>query len=102
MHAAIAEHRDKIAELCRQYGVIRLEAFGSAARALDFDPVTSDADFLVAFKPLPGLPPLRQYFGFAEALQGLLGRPVDLVAPDIRNPYVRAGVEQDRELVFAA
>jgi predicted nucleotidyltransferase len=101
MHAAIAEHHDRIAALCRQFGVTRLEAFGSAARAADFDPAKSDVDFLVRFAPRAGLSPLRQYFGFAEALEGLLGRPVDLIDGEIRNPYVRASVERDRELVFA-
>ena len=51
MHAAIADKREELAELCRQYDVARLEVFGSAARGTDFDPETSDADFLVEFDP---------------------------------------------------
>jgi predicted nucleotidyltransferase len=102
MHTAVAQHRNDIAELCRRFGVTRLEAFGSAARASDFDPASSDADFLVEFAPRPDLSALRQYFGFAEAMQDLLGRRVDLVNGEIRNPFVRAGVDEDRELVFAA
>ena len=38
MHAAIADKREELAELCRRYDVVRLEIFGSAARATDFDP----------------------------------------------------------------
>ena len=35
MHAAIADKREELAELCRQYDVARLEVFGSAARATE-------------------------------------------------------------------
>ena len=34
----IKTHREQIAELCRRYGVKRLELFGSATRGLDFEP----------------------------------------------------------------
>ena len=63
MHAAIADKREELAELCRRYGVARLEVFGSAARGVDFDPEASDADFLVEFDPDIDLPPLEQFFG---------------------------------------
>ena len=63
MHAAIADKREELAELCRRYGVARLEVFGSAARGVDFDPEASDADFLVEFDPDSDLPPLEQFFG---------------------------------------
>jgi predicted nucleotidyltransferase len=103
VHPAIAEHKSEIAKLCRDYGVLRLEAFGSGARGTDFDPARSDADFLVEFAPKPELPAFRQYFGFADALKDLLGRPVDLVEEGaIKNPYLRAEINQDRELVYAA
>ncbi len=102
MHAYIAEKREELAELCRRYDVIRLEIFGSAARATDFDPDTSDADFLVEFDPDSTLPPFEQYFGLAEALRKTLGRPVDLVEDhEFRNPYLRASINQSRELVYA-
>ncbi|MEA2730121.1 MAG: hypothetical protein QOF70_4596, partial [Acetobacteraceae bacterium] len=34
----IESHRDDIAELCRRFGVQRMDVFGSAARVTDFDP----------------------------------------------------------------
>ena len=103
MHRLIDQHRAEIALLCRRYGVRRLEVFGSAARGADFDPLTSDADFLVEFEPESGLPPLQQFFGLAEALQRVLGRSVDLVEPGaVRNPFVLAGINRARELVYAA
>ena len=103
MHAAIAEKRDALAALCRRYGVTRLEVFGSAARGHDFDVEKSDADFLVAFREEEGLSALDQVFGFAEALEEALGRPVDLVdAAAIRNPYLRAAIDRSKELIYGA
>lgn len=103
MHADIAGKRDELIALCRRYDVARLEVFGSAARGTDFDPARSDADFLVEFKPDSRLPPLEQYFGLARALEELLGRPVDLVQPRaIKNPYMLAGINRSREVVYAS
>ena len=103
MHREIADHRAALAELCRRFGVRRLEVFGSAARGDDFDPATSDADFLVQFTPNSDFAPLAQYFDFQEAVEALLGRKVDLVEPTaIRNPYLLASINRARELVFEA
>jgi len=38
MHPAIAQHRSGISAICQRFGIRRLEVFGSAARADDFDP----------------------------------------------------------------
>jgi predicted nucleotidyltransferase len=101
MHAAIAEKRQELIALCRRYGVTRLEVFGSAARAADFDPVTSDADFLVEFAPQAD--ELARYFDFKKALEFLLARPVDLVEfGTIKNPFIRAGINRSRELVYVS
>ena len=103
MHAEIAAHQEELVALCRRYGVRRLEVFGSAARGADFDPTSSDADFLVEFDPDSGHSPLEQFFGFAEALEKALGRPVDLVERGaIVNPFLLASVDHARELVYAA
>ena len=102
MHPAIADKKEELAEICRRHDVVRLEVFGSAARGADFDPKSSDADFLVEFRLDGDRAPLRQYFEFAEALRQALGRSVDLVESDaIRNPYLRAAIDKSRELVYA-
>ncbi len=103
MHAAIADKREVLAALCRRYGVARLEIFGSASRGTDFDPQTSDADFLVEFNRDSGLAPFDQFFDLAEALRDALGRPVDLVeSGTVQNPYLRAAIDRSRELVYAS
>jgi predicted nucleotidyltransferase len=103
MHDLIDQRRAEIGLLCRRYDVRQLEVFGSAARGTDLDPFTSDADFLVDFQPESNLPPLEQFFGLADALARLLERPVDLVERGaVRNPFLLAGINQAREIVYAA
>lgn len=103
MHADLETRRAALSEICRHFGVARLEVFGSAARGADFDRTLSDADFLVEFAPGSELSPLGQYFGLAKALQTLLGREVDLVEPGaIRNPFVLAAINRAREVVYTA
>lgn len=93
--------RDAIADLCRQFGVRRLSVFGSAVTDR-FDPERSDVDFLVEFaKGSPNS--FDTYFGFKEALEELLGRPVDLVEPvALENPYFAASVRETAEELYAA
>jgi predicted nucleotidyltransferase len=103
MHPLIQEKRADIAALCRRYRVRHLEVFGSAARGEDFDPASSDADFLVEFEPRSDLTPLEEFFGFQADLSRLLERSVDLVeVRAVRNSYVLANINRTRELVYAA
>lgn len=103
IHSVIKERRAGLEAICRRYNVVRLEVFGSAARGDDFDPVLSDADFLVAFHPDSGLRPLEEFFGLKSALVALLERPVDLIEPAaIKNPFVLKSINQSREIVYAA
>ena len=102
MHPAIAQHRSGISAICQQFRIQRLEVFGSAARSDDFEPASSDADFLVEFAP-DVQPGLDAFYGAKAALEALLGRGVDLVEADaIRNPYVLASINRNRESVYAA
>ena len=102
MHPAIAQHRDAIAASCLRYRIRRLEVFGSASWADDFDPARSDADFLVEFAE-DAAPDLRSFYGAKSKLEQLLGRGVDLVEPGaVRNPYVLASINRHREPVYAA
>ena len=82
----IEQHRDDVAALCRRAGARRLDVFGSAARD-DFDPATSDIDFLVDFDDLPPPSYAQAYFTLKESLERLFGRPVDLVtSSSVENP----------------
>jgi predicted nucleotidyltransferase len=97
-----SKHSAQIAALCRRYGVQRLDLFGSAARG-EFNPKSSDLDFLVVFDRSFKIDAAEQYFGLLESLTNLLGRKVDLV--DVRahrNPYFMSEALKHREMVYAA
>ena len=95
-------YRQQIAALCRRFHVRRLEVFGSALRD-DFNPACSDVDFLVEFDTSSDVNTFEAYCDLRRQLGELLDRPVDLVMPAaLRNPYVRARIEVQRELVYAA
>ena len=94
-------HREELHALCRRFHVRRLDLFGSAARG-DFDPELSDIDFIVEFERDTPLHPFDAYFGLKEELEALFGRKVDLVELNaVRNPYLKASIEQSRENVYA-
>ena len=101
MVAIIEQRRTMLIELCRQYRVERLYVFGSAASG-HFDERRSDLDFLVQFSDrAPTGEYADRYLGFAEALEQLFGRPVDVVTEEsIRNPYFRREVEATRQLLY--
>ena len=102
MHPLIEAKKKEIEEICRRFGVKRLEIFGSAARGDDFDPKTSDADFLVEFTTISESDPLGEFFSFRDALSNALGRPVDLVQLGaVSNPYILTAINKDRELFYA-
>ena len=96
----LIDQRDAIAALCRAWSVERLEVFGSAADGR-FDPARSDFDFVVRLAPETGRSVADRYFGFADALEALLGRRVDLLTDQpIRNPYLRRAVDASRRDLY--
>ena len=101
LNELIQKKRGELADLCRQYGVERLYLFGSAATGR-FRPPSSDLDFIVEMADRqPNAAYADRYLGFAEELERLFGRPVDLVTEQcIRNPYFRREVEATRQLVY--
>ena len=100
MRFAIAEHRERLDQLCRQFGVHRLDLFGSAVRD-DFDPERSDLDWLVTFQDRPDLGPADRFLGLYLGLEALFQRRIDLVEERaIRNPYFRQQIEQERLVVY--
>ena len=102
MTRVLEGHRPELVELCRKYRVRRLDVFGSAARG-DFNEHSSDVDLLVEFDDMPHAERADAYLGFLVAAEALLRRRVDLVELGaVRNPYLRRGIEESRELVYAA
>ena len=102
MITAVDEQTDELRRLCLHYGVRRLDLFGSASTGRD-DQDVRDLDFLVEFQPAALDHYADAYFGLLDSLQGLYGRPVDLVVDSaIRNPYFRESVERTRTALYEA
>jgi predicted nucleotidyltransferase len=103
MHAEIVKRRPELMALCRRHGVARLEIFGSAARAADFDMKRSDADFLVTFTRA-ARNDLAAFADFKDALETLLGLPVELVEREAveasRNFIRRRRILAEAEAVY--
>lgn len=93
---------DALRVLCEKHHVKALYLFGSATRD-DFDPATSDLDFLVEFQPLDPIDHANHWFGLIEDIEALFERKVDVVeSPAITNPYFRKIVDQTRVPLYDA
>ena len=102
MNAIVEQHREQLLALCRRYDIRRLDLIGSATRD-DFDPVTSDLDFVVEFENLTPDNAADRYLGLMIDLEDLFGRKIDLVSyPGIRNPYFKKVVDRTRVTLYAA
>ena len=103
MSDVIQPYLEAIRALCREFGVTRLELFGSAAIG-DFDPERSDIDFLVEYPPDYEFGHwAARHFELKDRLEALLGRPVDLVmASTMRKPHFIASVNESRQVLYAA
>lgn len=98
----IEQHRPEIADLCRLYGIKRLELFGSAASG-DFDSTCSDVDFFYELDPAVADDLADRFFAFKERLESLLQRKVDLVSSrHATNPYFLQEANRYRRTLYAA
>jgi predicted nucleotidyltransferase len=101
MPPLIDDNLEEIGRLCRLHGVRKLEVFGSILRS-DFDPQRSDVDVVVEFEPRVASS-FTNFLDLKEALERLLGRPVDLVELHaVRNRRLRRYIEQSKSPVYAA
>ncbi|MDQ3656321.1 MAG: nucleotidyltransferase domain-containing protein [Chloroflexota bacterium] len=99
MIALVEEKKDDIAALCRRFSIQRLDLFGSAATG-DFDPATSDLDFVVDLGDYDDIVH-RRYLDLIAGLEDLLGYAVHMTTSmSIKNPYFREAFEEQRELVY--
>lgn len=103
MHPLIQRHREAIRALARDFGVARLEVFGSVCTP-DFDPERSDIDFLVAYPPNYDFGPwLARRQELQAALERLLGHQVDLVTTTaLENRWFRREAEKTRTVIYDA
>ena len=96
----LSAYRSRLTELCHSLSVRRLELVGSAARE-DFHPESSDIDVLIEFEGNHAL--FDRYFELKFGLESIFGRKVDVIQSGaIRNPHLRATLQQDRIAVYEA
>jgi uncharacterized protein len=94
--------RLQLSEIARQFGVRRLELFGSGVSGL-FDVDRSDLDFLVEFNVIATMDVADQYFGLLFALRNLYGREIDLLdATTQTNPFFLRAIAQSRTVIYAS
>jgi uncharacterized protein len=96
----VAQQRSALAKLCQKYRIRELQLFGSAATGA-FSPATSDLDFIAEFADTQAADYPDRYMDFAESLERLFDRRVDVVTKSaIRNPYFRAEVERTAQVIY--
>lgn len=105
----ILEKQPEIAAICREFGVRRLELFGSAAREHSvpgypaFDESRSDLDFVVKFDGSVRLPWAGEVTGLASGLERIFNQSVDLLEVGAKaNPYLLEAVNRERMPVYVA
>lgn len=74
----IEQKKDEISDLCRKHRVRALWVFGSATTDA-WDPETSDIDFLVDLGEYDD-EVAERYLTFADELEHLVGRRIDLIS----------------------
>jgi predicted nucleotidyltransferase len=99
----IERHRETIHDLCRTYGVARLELFGSAVTD-SFDPDRSDVDFIVEYPSNYDFGPwLARFQKLEESLAAVLGRDVDLVMTSaLHNRWFNREAAKTRMVIYDA
>ncbi|MGN6435907.1 MAG: nucleotidyltransferase family protein [Agriterribacter sp.] len=100
----VKKNINSITETCRKMQLQSLYLFGSGTRDADFNE-DSDLDFVFSFiKNKEGFPSAGfDYFDLLFALEGILGKKVDLVAEEkIRNRYFYEQVKKERIKLYEA
>lgn len=102
IHPIIADNISKISEICKNYKVKELYAFGSVTDDKRFND-KSDLDFIVRFFPMPVEDYADLYFALAEDLEKLLDRSVDLMMEKpILNPFLKESIEESKKIIYHA
>src|SRR5258708_35559745 len=86
-----------LAEVCRRYGVKELSLFGSAVRG-EMRP-ESDIDIMVEFEPGVRVGVIK-FESFADELEALAGRRVDLVTKSGLKPWIRPELLKEARVVY--
>lgn len=101
MNSIISDRIDELKRLCSTYKVKSMYAFGSVCTEKFND--NSDIDLLISFDNLPIEQYTDNYFDLHYKLQNLFSRKIDLLTDkSLSNPYFIKGIEQTKQLIYAA
>lgn len=102
MPSLLTDNLEAIRAIEREFGVERLEVFGSVCTP-EFDPAQTDIDFLVEFPPDYDFGPWHaRYHALQRALSALLDHPVDLVdVRALRDPWFLREAGKTRRQLYA-
>lgn len=93
----IKTSKQKIAEICKKYGIRELSLFGS--RIGNSYTVQSDFDFLVEFQPETEIG-LIKFLKIQTDLEKIVGDQVDLVSKKGLKPEIREKVLSEIEVIY--
>lgn len=92
-------YKDQIFELCENHKVKSLYSFGSVNKS-SFTK-ESDVDLMVDFNTSDPLEYTDNYFDLKFALERILSRSIDLLENKaIKNPFLRASIDQSKVLIY--
>jgi uncharacterized protein len=101
MNKIVTDRLNELRRLCEYYEVRSMYAFGSVCT--DKFTEQSDIDILISFDNLSIDQYTDNYFDLHYKLQDLFDRQIDLVTEgSLSNPYLIKGIEQTKQLIYAA
>ena len=101
MNKIVLDRLDELKRLCNIYSVKSMYVFGSVCTDKFND--NSDIDILISFDKLSIDKYTDNYFELHYKLQDLFGRKIDLLTDkSLSNPYFIKGLEQTKQLIYAA
>ncbi len=101
MNTIVSDKLEDLKHLCSTYRVKTMHAFGSVCT--DKFNENSDIDILISFEELSIEQYTDNYFELHHKLQSLFKRKIDLLTEkSLSNPYFIKGLEQTKQLIYAA
>jgi hypothetical protein len=101
MNSIVTKRLNELKTLCNLYKVKSMHVFGSVCT--DKFNENSDIDILISFDNLSIEEYTDNYFELHYKLQELFGRKIDLLTDkSLSNPYFIKGLEQTKQLIYAA
>ncbi|MGB3412687.1 MAG: nucleotidyltransferase family protein [Microthrixaceae bacterium] len=88
----------RLAQVCIEYGVVRLEVFGSVSRGS----ARPDSDIDIVYDLAPDTRLGWEIEDLADELAAVFGRPVDLVSRKGLHEQLRESVLKEARVLYAA